>query len=80
MQESLNLYKVLSESCAEKETDIAEIKDYFEVMGKKTLSIGPAFRLNDTSSFMVEQSETMLPYLMNSKRSIANWMRSGAGI
>lgn len=34
MQESLNLYKVLFEAYTEKETDIVEIKDHFEVMGK----------------------------------------------
>lgn len=34
MQESLNLYKVLCEACTEKEIDIIEIKDHFEVMGR----------------------------------------------
>lgn len=33
MQEALNLYKVLSDACSEKETDIVEVKDHFEVMG-----------------------------------------------
>lgn len=39
MQESLNLYKVLCEACSDKETDIIEIKDHFEVMGKKNYSL-----------------------------------------
>lgn len=38
MQESLNLYRVLSGACSEKEIDIVEIKDHFEVMGKAKAS------------------------------------------
>lgn len=35
MQESLNLYRVICEARTDKETDILEIKDHFEVMGRK---------------------------------------------
>lgn len=34
MQESLNLFKVLSDACTDMEVDIVEIKDHFDVMGK----------------------------------------------
>lgn len=43
MQESLNLYKVLFDACTEKEMDIVEIKDHFEVMGKDSFT--PAYFL-----------------------------------
>lgn len=34
MQDALNLYKTLCDECSEKNSDISEIKDHFEVMGE----------------------------------------------
>ncbi|XP_037045747.1 dynein heavy chain 2, axonemal [Bradysia coprophila] len=44
MQESLNSYKILSEACVEKEIDIVEIKDHFEVMERNDVTISDEFR------------------------------------
>ncbi len=76
MQESLNLYQVLSEACTEKEIDIVEIKDHFDVMGKGW-ALNPSIRL---LILFLWQNETTSPYRMNSKLNTVNWMRNGVGI